>query len=73
MRVVLPLKVLLWSEQHCSSILGPVSLCALKAFNTIVESGISRVKLKWFHRLDSGCLPSPIVNVIVTLKHIVSD
>ena len=71
MRLVHSFKVLVWSEKHHTFIMSDVSLESLKAFDTIVQSGISRVKLKRLISLYNGLLPSSIMNIVVDLEHVI--
>ena len=71
MRVVHSVKVLVWSKEHNAIIVSDVSLEPLKAFNTIVQSCICRVKLEWLVSLNDGLLPSSIVNIVINLKHVI--
>ena len=49
-----------------------ISFSALKALDRVVESGICGIEFKGLIRYNFGSLPSAILKVIVTFKHVVS-
>jgi len=72
MRIIHTLKVLVRAEKHGAIVMGDVGFQTLEALNGVVKSGVSGIKLEGLVCLNQGSLPSPIVNIIVYLKHVVS-
>lgn len=74
MRGVHSFKVLVYSVQYdflwifCDLI----RFATLEAFDTVMKSSICWIKLKWLNGLDYGCLPTTIVNIVITMQHMVS-
>ncbi len=71
MRSKLSLTVLVCSEEHDLVVVSLVSFGSFKQFESIIKSGIHRVKEERFVRLNYRVLPSALFFDVVNFKHVI--